>query len=107
MKTSKFLVAFLLTALMGADLPQSAKEKHLLYVASPGIRNYVEHGGVGVIVYDIDAGYKFARRIQTWDEKSGEKPENVKGIAASAATGKFYVTTINRMAAFDIVSGKK
>ena len=84
-----------------------AKEKHYLYVASPGIRNYVEHGGVGVIVYDIDAGYKFVRRIPTWDLPAGEKPENVKGIAASAATGKFYVTTINRMAAFDIVSGKK
>ena len=98
------ILPLLLLALAAAA---QAKEKHYLYVASPGIRNYVEHGGVGVIVYDIDAGYKFVRRIPTWDEKSGEKPENVKGIAASAATGRFYVTTINRMAAFDIVNGKK
>jgi DNA-binding beta-propeller fold protein YncE len=84
-----------------------AKEKHYLYVASPGIRNYLEHGGMGVVVYDIDAGYKFARRIPTWDLAPGAKAENVKGIAASAATGKFYVSTIHRMAAFEIVSGKK
>ena len=41
-------------ALLRGQAP-SAKEKHLLYVASPGIRNYVEYGGVGVLVYDIDA----------------------------------------------------
>jgi hypothetical protein len=64
-----------------------AKEKHYLYVASPGIRNYLEHGGMGVVVYDIDAGYKFARRIPTWDLAPGAKAENVKGIAASAAIG--------------------
>jgi hypothetical protein len=39
----------------------------LLYVASPGIRNYVEYGGVGILVFDIDNGYKFVRRIPTWD----------------------------------------
>src|SRR6266403_2942743 len=42
-------------------------EKHLLYVAVPGIRNYVEYGGVGILVYDIGAGHKFVKRIPTWD----------------------------------------
>ena len=28
-------------------------EHHFLYVAEPGIRNYVEYGGIGVIVYDM------------------------------------------------------
>ena len=32
----------------------AGKETRLLYVASPGVRNYVEYGGVGVLVYDID-----------------------------------------------------
>src|SRR5215469_6037390 len=88
--------------------PGTAGEQHYLYVASPGTRNYLEYGGIGVLVFDIDHGYKFVRRIPTWDlPAAGKQAENVKGIAASAKTGRFYVTTINRMAAFDIVSGKK
>ena len=82
-------------------------ERHLLYVASPGIRNYVEYGGVGILVFDIDNGYKFVRRIPTWDVPAGKKPENVKGIVASAKTGKIYVTSLNRMIAIDAISGKK
>src|ERR1035437_10260123 len=45
----------------------SAAEQHLLYVASPGTRNYVEYGGVGILVFDIDKGYRFVRRIPTWN----------------------------------------
>jgi YVTN family beta-propeller protein len=67
----------------------------------------VEYGGVGILVFDIDNGYKFVRRIPTWDVPEGKKPENVKGIAASAKTGKVYVTSLNRMIAIDAVSGKK
>jgi DNA-binding beta-propeller fold protein YncE len=85
----------------------AAAEQHLLYVANPGTRNYVEYGGVGILVFDIDNGYKFVRRIPTWDVPEGAKPENVKGIAASAKTGRIYVTSLNRMVAVDIVSGKR
>jgi len=84
-----------------------AAEQHLLYVASPGTRNYVEYGGVGILVFDIDNGYKFVRRIPTWTVPEGKEPENVKGIAASAKTGRVYVSSLNRMIAIDIVSGKK
>src|SRR5579863_4957991 len=80
--------------------------KHYLYVASPGIRNYTEWGGVGVLVFDIDHGYKLVKRFPTWTYKQGETVENVKGFAASAATGKMYVSNINRMMAMDIVTGK-
>lgn len=86
---------------------EGGKTQHLLYVASPGIRNYTEYGGVGVLVFDIDHGYRLIRRIPTWQYKPGEKVENVKGFAASAVTGKMYVTNINRMMALDIVTGKK
>jgi DNA-binding beta-propeller fold protein YncE len=85
-------------------LPLSAE--HLLYVASPGIRNYTEWGGVGVLVYDIDHGYKLIKRMPTWQYKPGDKVENVKGFVASAATGRMYVSNINRMMAMDMVTGK-
>ncbi|SPF56113.1 conserved exported hypothetical protein [Candidatus Sulfopaludibacter sp. SbA4] len=90
-----------------AAIPAIAADQHLLYVASPGTRNYVQYGGVGVLVFDIDNGYKFVRRIPTWTVPEGKEPENVKGIAASAQTGRVYVTSLNRMIAIDAVSGKK
>lgn len=84
-----------------------AAERHYLYVAEPGIRNYVEYGGIGVLVFDIDHGYKFVKRIPTWQTPAGQEPENAKGIAASASSGRLYVTTINRMGAFDIATGAR
>ena len=84
-----------------------AADQHLLYVANPGTRNYVEYGGVGISVFDIDNGYKFVRRIPTWDVPEGKQPENVKGIVASAKTGRIYVSSLNRLIAIDAISGKK
>ena len=81
--------------------------RHFLYVATPGIRNYVEFGGVGILVFDIDAGYKFVRRIPTWDVLPGKEAENVKGVAANAATARIYVSTPKRIAAFDLITEKK
>jgi DNA-binding beta-propeller fold protein YncE len=78
------------------------QERHLLYVAVPGVRNYVEHGGVGVLVFDIDHDHRFIRRIPTFDVKEGVAPEAIKGIAASAQTGRLYVTTTKRVAALDL-----
>jgi DNA-binding beta-propeller fold protein YncE len=82
-------------------------DHHLLYVATPGIRNYVEYGGIGLIVYDMDKGHSFVKRIPTFDVVAGQPPENVKGIAASAQTGRVYVSTLKRVGAFDMVSGKR
>ena len=102
------LLLFLLPAVvMLVSAARPASEHRYLYVAEPGIRNYVEYGGVGVLVYDIDAGYKFVRRIPSQDVPAGAEPENVKGIAASAATGRLYVTTIRRLMAFDLATDKK
>jgi hypothetical protein len=93
-----------------ATWPTSAApdaERHYLYVAEPGIRNYVEYGGVGVLVYDMDRGYAFVRRMPAQDVPAGTPPENVKGIAASARTGRLYVTTFARVMAFDLATDRK
>jgi DNA-binding beta-propeller fold protein YncE len=79
-------------------------ERRLLYVASPGIRNYVEYGGVGLLVFDITNGHRFVKRIPTFPEVLGQEPENVKGIVASARTGRLYVSTPQRLGAFDLVT---
>jgi hypothetical protein len=99
------LVAIALVALLAAPRlfgVAAGGERHLLYVAVPGIRNYVEYGGIGLLVYDMDAGHRFVKRIPTFDVVDGQAPENIKGIAASAKTGRLYLTTPKRVAAFDL-----
>ena len=77
-----------------------------LYVAEPGIRNYLEYGGHGLLVFDIDNGHRFLKRIPTagLDEKG--VPINVKGICASARTKRIYVSTIKQLMCLDMVSEK-
>lgn len=84
----------------------AAGERHLLYIAEPGIRNYVSYGGVGVLVFDIGEGYRFVKRIPTWDVPAGQEPENVKGVAASARTGRLYVSTIKRIGCLDLLTDR-
>src|SRR5262245_10583645 len=112
MKIYRFAVvvlsALLLIVVTGSMKRETvAEEKHLLYVASPGIRNYVEYGGVGILVYDIAAGHKFVKRIPTWPATEGKPAENVKGVVASAKTAKIYVSTPKRVACFDLITEKK
>ena len=83
-----------------------AADRHFLYVAEPGIRNYVEWGGIGILVYDVSDNFRFVRRIPTMQVPEGEAPENVKGICASAATNRVYVTTIKRMLCIDLLTDK-
>jgi DNA-binding beta-propeller fold protein YncE len=98
----KRVIAALLAAACVAAAP--AKEQRRLYVASPGIRNYVEWGGKGVLVYDIDRGHSFIKRIASPFDDPGGKVENVKGVCASAATRRLYVTTLSRLACIDLVT---
>ena len=57
MKTKAVL--FALCAVLGASCcpAADANAKHLLYVAAPGIRNYLEYGGHGLPeIFDCDGG---------------------------------------------------
>ena len=92
--------------LPAAKLVTAATERHLLYISEPGIRNYVQYGGVGVLVYDISNGFKFVKRIPTWNVAVGTEPDNVKGVAASAVTGKLYVSTTKRLGCIDLITDK-
>src|SRR6266849_4844648 len=84
----------------------AAPGRSLLYVATPGIRDYLEYGGHGILVFDINAGHKFVKRIPSagLDEKG--QPLNVKGIAACAQSHRFYLTTTRTLLCFDLVSEK-
>src|SRR5262249_2642614 len=110
-KIMRFLTAMLsmlalFVALASAAEPVGGQERRLLYVATPGIRNYVEYGGIGIIIFDIDNGHRFVKRIPTWQPAASKEPENVKGIAASAKTGRLYVSTYKRLGCFDLLTEK-
>jgi DNA-binding beta-propeller fold protein YncE len=91
---------------LGGDDRTSAEVRHRLYVAEPGIRNYLEYGGHGLLIFDIDHGHRFVKRIPTagLDEKG--TPINVKGICASVRTRRIYITTIRQLMCLDMVSEK-
>jgi sugar lactone lactonase YvrE len=74
-----------------------------LYVVCPGIRDYLEFGGAGVLVFDIDDGHKFVKRIETPASRE-EKPDNIKGVCADAASGSLYFTTRSKLYCIDLVS---
>jgi DNA-binding beta-propeller fold protein YncE len=107
MRRRDFLTAAAAAVVLPASkLAGAAAPRHLLYIAEPGIRNYVSYGGIGVLVYDIGRGYAFVKRIPTWTLPDGQEPENVKGVAASATTGKLYVSTIKRVGCIDLLTEK-
>ena len=94
-----FLLANTLLVLT-ARAAEPAGEKpgqRLLYVAVPGIRDYLEYGGHGLLVFDIEDGHKFLRRIKTAGLSTAGKPLNVKGICASAATDRIYISTLETL----------
>jgi DNA-binding beta-propeller fold protein YncE len=80
-------------------------EKHYLYVVTPGIRNLLEFGGAGILVFDIDDNYKFVKRIDTPASKE-DKPDNIKGVCANAGTKRLYFTTTKELYAVDLITEK-
>lgn len=81
-----------------------SQERHLLYVATPGIRNYLEYGGHGLVVFDMDAGHRFVKRIPLAGLDAQGQPLNVKGVAANAPTRRIYVTTTQTLTCLDLVT---
>lgn len=80
--------------------------RRFLYVAVPGANSESEYRGVGILVYDIDKGHAFVKRIPTWPVVAGQQPEQVRGIAANAGTRRLFLSTVKRLAAFDLVTEK-
>ncbi len=102
----RFLCSLCFIGLLAFQGRAAEPPRRLLYVAEPGIRNYLEYGGHGVLVFDIDSGHKFVRRILTKGLNDQGVPDNVKGIAASAQTGRLYITTIRTMQCLDLRTDK-
>lgn len=99
---------FLIIGLSGSSyrLLAQATLHHYLYVAAPGVRNYLAYGGHGLLVFDMDQNFKFVKRIPTGGLDENGKPSNVKGIAVSMFTHCVYISTIQGMLCIDLLTEK-
>ena len=85
---------------------ESSKLNQYLYVAVPGIRNYLEYGGHGILVYDISDNYRLVKRVVTSGLKADGTPSNVKGVAVSLTTNSIYITTLEALQRIDLATEK-
>lgn len=100
-------VAVLLFSFTGNNLASDAPTiKHYLYVATPGIRDYLGYGGHGILVFDMDNGHKFVKRIKTNGFHPDGKPSNVKGIAVSISLNSIYISTLESLQRIDLTTEK-
>lgn len=86
-----------------ASLGDEEQSHRYLYVVCPGIRDDLQFGGAGILVFDIDDGHKFVKRIATPASREA-KPDNIKGVCASAKTGKLYFTTRSKLYCLDLTT---
>jgi DNA-binding beta-propeller fold protein YncE len=101
-----FALFFCCTSSILFAAPQEQSAHRFLYVAVPGIRDYLEYGGHGVLVFDIDQQHKFVKRIAAAGLDDKGKPLNVRGICASSETKRLYVSTTQTLTCFDLVTDK-
>src|SRR5450432_54176 len=80
--------------------------KRYLYVAVPGIRDYLGYGGHGILVFDMDNHHRFVKRITTRGFHPDKTPSNVKGIAVSIALNSIFISTIESLQRIDLTTDK-
>lgn len=88
--------------LNGAARVATQQEPHYLYVALPGSGDADPDRSLRIVVFDVANAHRFVKRIPLWPQARGEDAEAVRGTAASARTGRFYVSTTRRLAAIDL-----
>lgn len=84
----------------------TAQVKRYLYVATPGIRDYLGYGGHGILVFDMDNNHRFVKRIKTAGLHDDGSPSNVKGIAVSIPLNSIYVSTLQSLQRIDLTTEK-
>ena len=99
------VVLILIGAVAGAVRLPAPEQRHL-YVALPGSDDADPDRSVRILVFDITNAHRFVRRIPVWPAGRGQDAEVVRGTAASARAGRFYISTTRRLAAIDLKTDK-
>lgn len=79
-------------------------DKRYLYVAVPGIRDYLGYGGHGILVFDMDDNHRFVKRIPTRGFHPNKTPSNVKGVAVSVPLNSIYISTLEALQRIDLAT---
>ena len=109
-------IVFVLTALCTMFVPAASaqtapKDGLYLYVCLPGnIQGDITKGGAGLVVFNVDQGYKFVERIPLpiGPSNHGQSPGAAgdppacKGIDASVQTGLVYPQVTDRLLAVNL-----
>src|SRR5260370_20133247 len=107
----------LIAAVMLMPHAQAQQRQRFLYAALPGVGggNNLKYGGAGILVFDIDHGHKFVKRVPLQGAPpppvnpssgrggQGTRQEAIQGIAAHAQNPRLYVSTSRRVAAYDLL----
>ncbi len=99
------LLPFILLSSLLCALPStaSAEDRRYLYLALPDAAQPEANGGrAGILIFDIDDGHKFVRRIEVPGLREG-----LRGFTANAKTHCVYYSTTNHgLGRFDLESEK-
>lgn len=102
----KLVVYLTMFCFIGLHERANAQAKKYLFVATPGIRDYLGYGGHGLLVFDMNDNHKFVKRIETKGFHSDGTPSNVKGIAVSVPLNSIFISTLESLQRIDISTGK-
>ena len=110
------LLMLILVAAALVPRTHAQPKQRFLYAALPGVGggNNLKYGGAGILVFDIDRGHAFVKRVPLQGAPPpagdaggrGNAQEAIKGIAAHAGTARLYVSTSRRVAAYDLLTDK-
>jgi DNA-binding beta-propeller fold protein YncE len=100
------LVAATVFITLACTSTNHAPTKRYLYVAVPGIRDYLGYGGHGLLVFDIDNDHRFVKRISTKGFHPDGSASNVKGIAVSLPLNSIFISTIESLQRIDLTTDK-
>jgi len=106
MKTRSILITLICLLAFTQDPLQAQNNKRYLYVAVPGIRDYLGYGGHGILVFDINNNHKFVKRIKTQGLHPDNTPSNVKGIAVSLPLNSIFISTLESLQRIDLSTEK-
>ena len=83
-------------------LSHAGETKRYLYVVAPGIRDYLEFGGAGILVFDIDNGHKLRQAHRHAGQRAKRSRATSRASAPAPPRGKLYFTTPTKLYCVDL-----
>src|SRR5688572_19201372 len=101
-------IAAVFSASHSSGAESALPDGRYLFVAVPSLGRQPERGGRGLLIFDIDHGHKFVRRIPMAGVAADGSGRllSTKGIVASEKTNLVWVSTTEGLMCVDLLTGK-